>query len=294
MNILSIATGLTLFLALHTLNATYIYFKRKKELLFFLIELLIIALTIFCLGIPYHYFQAFDTKLFAVYPVFLIMINLANLTFVFFRKSRLQLPKHDENGFVMYLAIPLLFFLMSCLFALNLEKEFTQTVATQPHTSILYKTELDSDVTLSYYKNSFLTNQKDFYPTKITTLQELQELQTKRGNIIPTIVVTAQGATSEIKPNSEFKMEIHTNSDETLALQLTTPDQIYINITQIRLTKFDRTQILWMDTWFNNNYQIQGKPLYVLDINYEITNLEQLQNAKEVQHKLDKLLQNVQ
>lgn len=251
MNILSIATGLTLFLALHTLNATYIYFKRKKELLFFLIELLIIALTIFCLGIPYHYFQAFDTKLFTMYPVFLIMINLANLTFVFFRKSRLQLPKHDENGFVMYLAIPLLFFLMSCLFALNLEKEFTQTVATQPHTSILYKTELDSDVTLSYYKNSFLTNQKDFYPTKITTLQELQELQTKRGNIIPTIVVTAQGATSEIKPNSEFKMEIHTNSDETLALQLTTPDQIYINITQIRLTKFDRTQILWMDTYKN-------------------------------------------
>lgn len=69
MNILSIATGLTLFLALHTLNATYIYFKRKKELLFFLIELLIIALTIFCLSIPYHYFQTFDTKLFAVSTV---------------------------------------------------------------------------------------------------------------------------------------------------------------------------------------------------------------------------------
>lgn len=32
MNILSIATGLTLFLVLHTLNATYIYFKHKKEI----------------------------------------------------------------------------------------------------------------------------------------------------------------------------------------------------------------------------------------------------------------------
>ena len=31
MNIFSIATGLTLFLILHTLNATYIYFKRKKN-----------------------------------------------------------------------------------------------------------------------------------------------------------------------------------------------------------------------------------------------------------------------
>mgnify|MGYP000939156105 CR=1 FL=1 len=30
MNIFSIATGLTLFLILHALNATYIYFKRKK------------------------------------------------------------------------------------------------------------------------------------------------------------------------------------------------------------------------------------------------------------------------
>lgn len=294
MNILSIMTGLTMLLVLHTLNATYIYFKHKKEILFYIIELLIIALTIFCLGIPYHYFQSFDTKLFAVYPAFLIMINLANLTFVFFRKSQLQLPKHDKNGFVMYLAIPLLFFLMSCLFALDLEKEFTQTVATQPHTSILYKTELDSDVTLSYYKNVFLTNQKDFYPTKITTLQELQELQTKQNNIIPTIVVTAQGATSEIKPNGDFKMEIHTNSDEALALQLTTPDQIYIDVTQIRLTKFDRTQIHWMDTWFNIDYQYQGQPLYILEIDYEITNLEQIQNAKDVQQKLDKLLQNVQ
>lgn len=83
MNILSIATGLTLFLMLHTLNATYVYFKHKKEILFFIIEILIIALTIFCLGIPYHYFQSLDSKLLAVYPVFLIMINLANATFVF-------------------------------------------------------------------------------------------------------------------------------------------------------------------------------------------------------------------
>lgn len=49
-----------------------------------------------------------------------------------------------------------------------------------------------------------------------------------------------------------------------------------------------------MDTWFNINCQYQGQPLYILEIDYEITNLEQLQNAKEVQHKLDKLLQNVQ
>lgn len=63
MNILSIATGLTLFLVLHTLNATYICFKHKKEILFYIIELLIIAVTIFCLDIPYHYFQSLDGHL---------------------------------------------------------------------------------------------------------------------------------------------------------------------------------------------------------------------------------------
>lgn len=49
-----------------------------KKILFYIIELLIIALTIFCLGIPYHYFQSLDSKLLTVYPVFLIIINLAN------------------------------------------------------------------------------------------------------------------------------------------------------------------------------------------------------------------------
>ena len=294
MNILSIATGLTLFLALHTLNATYIYFKRKKELLFFLIELLIIALTIFCLSIPYHYFQTFDTKLFAVYPVFLIMISLANATFVFFIKSKLKLPKYDNDEFAVYVFIPLLFFLMSLLFAHGFEKDFTQTVATQPTTSVLYKTELDSDVILSYYRNNPFAHQKDVYPTTFTTLQELQEFKKQYGESNPTVVVTAQGATSETKSKLDFQLKLHTNSDETLATQLATPDQIQITITQIRLTKLERTQMQWFDVLFQTNYKVQGDPITVLEIDYEITNLEQLQNAKEVQHKLDKLLQNVQ
>lgn len=294
MNILSITTGLTLFLALHTLNATYIYFKRKKEILFFIIEILIIALTIFCLGIPYHYFQSLDSKLLAVYPVFLIMINLANATFVFFRKSRLQLPKHDENGFVMYLAIPLLFFFMSTLFAHGLESDFTQTVATQPTTVVLYKTELDSDVTLSYYRNNPFAHQKDMYPTTFTTLQELKDFEKHYKDSNPTVVVTAQGATSETKSKLEFQLKLNPVSDEALALQLATPEQIQISITQIRLTKLERTQIQWFDVLFQTNYKVQGDPITVLEIDYEITNLEQLQNAKEVQHKLDKLLQNVQ
>ena len=294
MNIFSIATGLTLFLVLHTLNTTYIYFKRKKEILFYIIELFIIALTIFCLGIPYHYFQSFDTKLFVVYPVFLIMINLANATFLFFIKSRLKLPKYDNDGFVIYVAIPLLFFLMSLLFAHGFERDYMQTVATQPTTSVLYKTELDSDVMLSYYRNNPFANQKDVYPTTLTTLQELQEFEKKYKNSNPTVVVTAQGATSETKSKLEFQLKLHTDSDETLATQLATPEQIQINITQIRLTKLERTQIQWFDVLFQTNYQVQGDPITVLEIDYEITNLEQLQNAKEVQHKLDKLLQNVQ
>lgn len=294
MNILSIATGLTLFLALHTLNATYVYFKHKKEILFYIIELLIIALTIFCLGIPYHYFQSLDTKLFVVYPVFLIMINLANATFIFFIKPRLNLPKHDEDGFAIYVAIPLLFFLMSLLFAYGFERDYTQTVATQPTTTVLYKTELDSDVTLSYYRNNPFAHQKDVYPTTFTTLQELKDFEKQYGNSNPTVVVTAQGATSEMKSKLDFKLKLHTNSDETLALQLATPEQIQISITQIRLTKLERTQIQWFDVLFQTNYKVQGDPITVLEIDYEITNLEQLQNAKEVQHKLDKLLQNVQ
>lgn len=294
MNILSIATGLTLFLMLHTLNATYVYFKHKKEILFFIIEILIIALTIFCLGVPYHYFQSLDSKLLAVYPVFLIMINLANATFVFFRKSRLQLPKHDETGFVMYLAIPLLFFFMSYLFAHGLESNFTQTVATQPTTVVLYKTELDSDVTLSYYRNNPFAHQKDVYPTTFTTLQELKDFEKQYKDSNPTVVITAQGATSETKSKLEFQLKLNPVSDEALALQLATPEQIQINITQIRLTKLKRTQIQWFDVLFQTNYKVQGDPITVLEIDYEITNLEQLQNAKEVQHKLDKLLQNVQ
>ena len=202
MNILSIATGLTLFLLLHTLNATYIYFKCKKEILFYIIELLIIALTILCLGIPYHYFQSFDTKLFAVYPVFLIMINLSTATFAFFIKSKLKLPKYDNDGFIIYVAIPLLFFFMSLLFAHGFEKDFTQTVATQPTTVVLYKTELNSDVTLSYYRNNPFAHQKDVYPTTFTTLQELKDFEKQYKNSNPTVVVTAQGATSETKYNS--------------------------------------------------------------------------------------------
>ena len=294
MNILSIATGLTLFLVLHTLNATYVYFKHKKEILFYIIELLIIALTIFCLGIPYHYFQSLDSKLLAVYPVFLIIINLANATFVFFIKPKLKLPKQDKDGFIIYVAIPLLFFLMSLLFAHGFERNFTQTVNTQPTTVVLYKTELNSDVTLSYYRNNPFAHQKDVYPTTFTTLQELKDFEKQYKDSNPTVVVTAQGATSETKSKLDFKLKLHTDSDETLALQLATPDQIQINITQIRLTKLERTQIQWFDVLFQTNYQVQGDPITVLEIDYEITNLEQLQNAKEVQHKLDKLLQNVQ
>ena len=89
-------------------------------------------------------------------------------------------------------------------------------------------------------------------------------------------------------------MKLHTDLDETSILQLATPEQIQINVTQIRLTKLARTQIHWMDALFQTNYTVQGDPLYVLEIDYEITNLEQLQNAKEIQHKLDKLLQSVQ
>ena len=294
MNVLSIATGLTLFLVLHTLNATYVYFKRKKESLFYIIELFIIALTIFCLGIPYHYFQSFDTILFALYPVCLIMINLVNATFLFFIKSKLKLPKYDEDRFIIYLAIPLLFFLMSLLFAHGLERDYTQTVDTQPTTVVLYKTELESDVTLSYYRNNPFAHQKDVYPTTFTALQELKDFEKQYKDSNPTVVVTAQGATSETKSKLDFKLQLHTNSDEALATQLATPEQIQINITQIRLTKLERTQIQWFDVLFQTNYKVQGDPITVLEIDYEITNLEQLQNAKEVQHKLDKLLQNVQ
>ena len=234
MNILSIATGLTLFLVLHTLNATYVYFKHKKEILFYIIELLIIALTIFCLGIPYHYFQSLDSKLLTVYPVFLIIINLANATFVFFIKPKLKLPKHDEDGFIIYVAIPLLFFLMSLLFAHGFERDYTQTVDTQPTTVVLYKTELDSDVTLSYYRNNPFAHQKDVYPTTFTTLQELKDFEKQYKDSNPTVVVTAQGATSETKSKLDFKLKLHTDSDETLATQLATPEQIQITNSMVR------------------------------------------------------------
>lgn len=88
-------------------------------------------------------------------------------------------------------------------------------------------------------------------------------------------------------------MKLHTDSDETSILQLATPEQIQINVTQIRLTKLARIQIHWMDLLFQTNYTVQGDPLYVLEIDYEITNLEQLQNTKDVQQKLDNLLQQV-
>ena len=293
MNTLSISTGFTLFFILHTINTTYIYFKRKKEILFYIIEILFLSITMICSSIPYYYFQSFNSKLFAVYLIFLIMINLATITFVFFISSKLK--HHTEDKVIMYALIPALFFIMSLVVTYRVNKDYTQTVTTQPqHTAILYKTELESDVTLSYYRNTFLAKQTDEYPTKVTTLKELQELQKTRKNSIPTIVVTAQGATSEIKPNNDFEMKLHTDLDETSILQLATPEQIQINVTQIRLTKLARTQIHWMDALFQTNYTIQGNPLYVLEIDYEITNLEQLQNAKEIQHKLDKLLQSVQ
>ena len=245
-----------------------------------------------CSSIPYHYFQSFNSKLFAVYLIFLIMINLATITFVFFISSKLK--HHTEDKVIMYALIPALFFIMSLIITYRVNKDYTQTVTTQPqHTAILYKTELESDVTLSYYRNTFLTKQTDEYPTKVTTLKKLQELQKTRKNSIPTIVVTAQGATSEIKPNNDFEMKLHTDLDETSILQLATPEQIQINVTQIRLTKLARTQIHWMDALFQTNYQVQGEPLYVLEIDYEITNLEQLQNTKDVQQKLDNLLQQV-
>ena len=246
------------------------------------------------MGIPYHYFQSLDSKLLAVYPVFLIIINLANATFVFFIKSKLKLTKQSEDRFAIYVAIPLLFFLMSLLFAHGFERDYTQTVDTQPTTVVLYKTELDSDITLSYYRNNPFAHQKDVYPTTFTTLQELKDFEKQYKDSNPTVVVTAQGATSETKSKLDFKLKLHTDSDEALATQLATPEQIQINITQIRLTKFERTQIQWFDVLFQTNYKVQGDPITVLEIDYEITNLEQLQNAKEVQHKLDKLLQNVQ
>ena len=292
MNILSVMTGFTLFFILHTLNTTYIYFKRNKEILFFIIEMLFLGITMICSSIPYHYFQSFNSKLFTVYPIFLITINLATLTFVFFISSKLK--HHTEDKVIMYTLMPALFFIMSLVVTYGVNKDYTQTIATQPqHTAVLYKTELESDVTLSYHRNSFLVKQTDEYPTKVTTLKELQELQTKRKNSIPTIVVTAQGATSEIKPSKDFEMKLHTDSDETFALQVATSEQIQINVTQIRLTKLARTQIHWMDLLFQTNYIVQGDPLYVLEIDYEITNLEQLQNTKDVQQKLDNLLQQV-
>lgn len=292
MNILSIMTGFTLFFVLHTINTTYIYFKRKTEMLFYIVDIFFLGITIICLSIPYHYFQLLDTKLLAVYPIFLVMINLATITFVFFISSKLK--HHTEDKVIMYALIPVLFFIMTLVVTYHMNKDFIQTVTTQPqHTVILYKTELESDVTLSYHKNTFLVKQTDEYPTKVTTLKELQELQTKRKNSIPTIVVTAQGATSEIKPNNDFEMKIHTDFDETSILQLATPEQIQINVTQIRLTKFNRTQIHWIDALLQTNYQFQGEPLYVLEIEYEITNLEQLQNTKNVQQKLDNLLEQI-
>lgn len=96
-----------------------------------------------------------------------------------------------------------------------------------------------------------------------------------------------------MKAKTEFQLKLNPISDETLAMQLATPDNIQINITQIRLTKLERTQIQWLDVLFQTNYKVQGDPITILEIDYEITNLEQLQNAKEVQHKLDNLLQNV-
>lgn len=292
MNILSIMTGFTLFFIFHTLNATYIYFKRNKEILFYIIEMFFLGITIICSSIPYHYFQSFNSKLFAVYPIFLIMINLATITFVFFISSKLK--HHTEDKVIMYALIPTLFFIMSLVVTYGVNKDYTQTVTTQPqHTAILYKTELESDVTLSYYRNRFLIKQTDEYPTKITTLKELQELQTKRKNSIPTIVVTAQGATSEIEPNNGFEIKLHTDLNETSISQLATPEQIQINVTQIRLTKLARTQIHWMDALFQTNYTVQGDPIYVLEIDYEITNLKQLQNTKNIQQKLDNLLQQV-
>lgn len=214
------------------------------------------------------------------------------MTFIFFISSKLK--QHTEDKVIMYALMPALFFIMSLAVTYSVNKDYTQTVTTQTQQSaVLYKTELESDVTLSYHRNTFLIKQTDDYPTKITTLKELQELQTKRKNSIPTIVVTAQGATSEIKPNNDFEIQLHTDSDETSISQLATPEQIQINVTQIRLTKLARTQIHWMDALFQTNYTVQGDPLYVLEIDYEITNLKQLQNTKDVQQKLDNLLQQV-
>ena len=289
MTILSIILGFTLFFVTHTLNATYNAFNNKREVLFYGIDIVILIITVFCLSIPYHYFQPFDTILF----IFLIIINLATIALIFFVSKRSETIKESEDKFGLYVSLPLILFLFANLSAGAINRNFTQTVDTQPTTAILYKTELNSDVTLSYYRNTPFANQKDVYPTTFTTLQELQEFEKKYKDSNPTVVVTAQGATSEMKAKTEFQLKLNPISDETLAMQLATPDNIQINITQIRLTKLERTQIQWLDVLFQTNYKVQGDPITILEIDYEITNLEQLQNAKEVQHKLDNLLQNV-
>lgn len=289
MTILSITLGFTLFFVAHTLNATYNAFNNKREFLFYGIDIVILIITVFCLSIPYHYFQPFDTILF----IFLIIINLATIALIFFVSKRSETIKESEDKFRLYVLLPLILFFFASAVAFSINRDFTQTVDTQPTTVILYKTELNSDVTLSYFRNNAFANQKDVYPTTFTTLQELQEFEKKYKNSNPTVVVTAQGATSEMKAKTEFQLKLNPISDETLALQLATPNNIQISITQIRLTKLERTQIQWLDVLFQTNYKVQGDPITILEIDYEITNLEQLQNAKEVQHKLDNLLQNV-
>ena len=121
MNTLSISTGFTLFFILHTINTTYIYFKRKKEILFYIIEILFLSITMICSSIPYYYFQSFNSKLFAVYLIFLIMINLATITFVFFISSKLK--HHTEDKVIMYALIPALFFIMSLVVTYRVNKD---------------------------------------------------------------------------------------------------------------------------------------------------------------------------
>lgn len=286
--------GASILISLHSLNLAFIRRKLQLPITFILLELISIGISWIALTLPEHYLP-FDTlQNYQKIIVIAISTCVLIISIMIGDKSADLHEEDDFTKFLTYFMIPIGIYLIVVVSTLSLHSAYNETLDTQTNTSVLYKTELDSDVTLTYHEHSIKKDKVIINPSSIATLAELQQLTKDYQSSYVRITVTAQGAVSEIKPQTALEIKLHTNSDEKSVSKLTTPEQIQVEVTQIRLSKTIRTERHWVDALLHTDKTIEGQPSYVLDIDYKITNLEQLQNAKEVQQKLDKLLENVQ
>lgn len=294
----SVILALIVMILLHALNVTVIRRRFHLRITFIILEILAIGITWTCLTLPTHYIPFYNLLEQPTYSLVLyLLIAISSISYILKKYCNLPSDKYDDDDlgiFFIHLLIPMAICAILMTVTQHFNLNYTETLDTQTTTSVLYKTELDSHVTLTYHEKSISKDKDTFEVSSINTLSELQKLEKDYQTSRPRITLTAQGATSDIKPQSPVKIQSHTNSNQAKALELTLPDQVDIEITQINLSKITYTQRHWIDVLLHTNNTITSEPEYVLDIHYKITNLEQLQNTKEVQHKLDKLLQNVQ